>query len=319
MFHRLRVLSGAFRKRRLSPGKFPELEIAEIHSFEDYKNHAHVHSDDHFAIWSFEKSLIPCVPKPFTLDGYCYICQRKVDFLIDFKFAFDCAGELLPNWRDRVLCPNCRLNNRMRATKHVFDRLCRPRPQASIFIAEQTTPLYDCFKQTFPDIQGSEFLGATQKPGSDHLKRFGKFKFKKIRHEDLTRLSFEDERFDYMLAFDVFEHIPHYLKALAECYRCLKWGGMLLFSVPFVKTAEKNIIRAAISDTGSVTHILPPEYHGNPLSSVGLLCYYHFGWELVGELNAVGFKDSKVLLYWSRELGYLGGEQILFAATKSAS
>jgi hypothetical protein len=160
------MISGVFRKRRLSDTMFPELHIAEIHSFEDYKNHAHIHSADHSAIWSFEKTLIPRTPKPFTLRGYCYICQTKVDFLIDFKYAFDFAGELLPNWRDRVLCPNCRLNNRMRATKHLFDHLCRPHLQASIFIAEQTTPLYTCFKQTFPHIQGSEFLGVSKKPGS---------------------------------------------------------------------------------------------------------------------------------------------------------
>jgi len=319
VFQKLGMISGAVRKGRLSNAKFPELQVAEMHSFEDYKNHANIHRDDHLAIWAFEKTLIPNTPKTFTLNGYCYICKTKVDFLIDFKNAFEFAGELFPNWREGVICPNCRLNNRMRATKHIFEQICRPYPQARIFIAEQATPLYTCFKETFPDIQGSEFLGALHKPGSYHLKWLEKFKFKKIRHEDLLHLSFEDEEFDYMLALDVFEHIPQYKKALAECYRCLKGGGMLLFSVPFLKTAEKNIIRASISDTGKVTHILPPEYHGNPLSSFGLLCYYHFGWELVGELNSVGFKDSKVLLYWSRELGYLGGEQILFVATKAAS
>ena len=318
VIQRLRMTSGPFRKRRSSNTTFPDLQITEIHSFEDYLNHAHVHHDDHLAIWSIEKTLTPSTPKSFTLDGYCYICQTKVDFLIDFKNAFNFEGELLPNWRERVLCPNCHLNNRMRATKHIFDHICRPHPRASIFIAEQTTPLYTCFKQTFPHIQGSEFLGDSKYPGSYHLKMIRKFTFKKIRHEDLTHLSFENGRFDYILAFDVFEHIPQYKKALAECYRCLKEGGILFFSVPFVKTAEKNVIRATISDTGRVTHLLPPEYHGNPLSPSGLLCYYHFGWELVGELHSVGFQDTKILLYWSRELGYLGGEQILFTATKPA-
>jgi SAM-dependent methyltransferase len=114
----------------------------------------------------------------------------------------------------------------------------------------------------------------------------------------------------------VFEHIPNYKKALAECCRCLKPGGMLLFSVPFVKTSAKNIVRAQVSNTGEVIHLLPPEYHGDPLRSEGCLSFYHFGWEILDELNTMRFKDVKALLYWSQELGYLGGEQVIFMATK---
>jgi len=66
-----------------------------------------------------------------------------------------------------------------------------------------------------------------------------------------------------------------------------------------------------------VSHVLPPEYHGDPLQSGGCLSFYQFGWELLDELKAMGFKDATALLYWSRELGYLGGEQILFTATKA--
>jgi hypothetical protein len=34
------------------------------------------------------------------------------------------------------------------------------------------------------------------------------------------------------------------------------------------------------------------------------------------ELRDAGFVEANALLYWSRELGYLGGEQILFKARK---
>jgi hypothetical protein len=74
-----------------------------------------------------------------------------------------------------------------------------------------------------------------------------------------------------------------------------------------------------MNENGTIEHVLPPEYHGDPLSPNGILCYNHFGWELLDELNTIGFKNVHALLYWSKELGYLGGEQVQFKATKKES
>src|SRR5690606_12010607 len=103
----------------------------------------------------------------------------------------------------------------------------------------------------------------------------------------------------------------------AECCRSLKPGGRLVFSVPFIRNAERNVVRATLAADGEITHLLPPEYHGDPLSDAGCLCFYHFGWEMLDELRAAGFAKACALVYWSRELGYLGGEQLLFVATKA--
>jgi SAM-dependent methyltransferase len=198
----------------------------------------------------------------------------------------------------------------MRAAVHVFLQECRPQPGSAIYLSEQTTALYRWFRQTFPRVTGSEHLGDAVARGSADAAG--------IRNEDLTRLSFDDEAFDHVLSFDVLEHIPDYRTALAECCRCLRPGGTLLLSVPFVATAEKNVVRARMSSTGDVTHVLPPEYHGDPLSAAGCLCFVHFGWELLDDLAAAGFVECRALLYWSREYCYLGGEQVLLVATKPA-
>jgi SAM-dependent methyltransferase len=49
---------------------------------------------------------------------------------------------------------------------------------------------------------------------------------------DACSLSFKDNFFDLIVSFDVFEHIPNDKLAVKECYRVLKPGGKLIFSVP---------------------------------------------------------------------------------------
>jgi hypothetical protein len=61
---------------------------------------------------------------------------------------------------------------------------------------------------------------------------------------------------------------------------------------------------------------MEPEYHGDPLSQSGCLCYYHFGWDLLNELRDADFQDVAAELFWSREFGYLGMEQMLLHAHK---
>lgn len=52
---------------------------------------------------------------------------------------------------------------------------------------------------------------------------------------DATQLPFKDESFDYLLSFDVLEHIQDQVKVLSEMVRVLKPGGSLL-----VYTINKN-------------------------------------------------------------------------------
>ncbi|MCP5242770.1 MAG: methyltransferase domain-containing protein [Burkholderiales bacterium] len=293
------------RNRRCESGT---LNITKISSYEEYMQYTSHHRQTHMANLAFEKSLIPDTYTKFTYNGYCNVCQVFVDFTVDFNYAYKVDNALVPNWRESLVCPVCHLNNRMRSVVHVFDLECHPNTDSTIYITEQTTALYKLFKQSFSNTYGSEYLGDSVSHGNSNKNG--------IRNEDLTQLSFSDDQFDFILSFDVLEHIPNYEKALAECYRCLKTGGMFLFSVPFVQTSEKNIVRARLSQTGEIVHLLPPEYHADPINSDGCLCFYHFGWEILENLKAVGFKNSQALLYWSNEFGYLGGEQLLLFARK---
>ena len=286
----------------------PLLSVSKVFSYDDYKMYLGKHQKDYLARRSFEKNLLPNTETEFTLNGYCYVCKEFVNLLVDFNYSYAVDGVLTPNWRERLVCPICHLNNRMRATVHIFEQECQPNYDSQIYITEQTTPIYNWFNNNYNHVYGSEYLGNSISYGSSNDGG--------IRNEDITKLSFSDAKFDYILSFDVFEHIPSYKEALKQCFRCLKPNAILFFSVPFVQTSEKNIVRAYLSESGELKHLLPPEYHGDPLSSDGCLCYYHFGWEILNELNTIGFKDANALLYWSQDYGYLGGEQIIFTATK---
>jgi hypothetical protein len=89
----------------------------------------------------------------------------------------------------------------------------------------------------------------------------------------------------------------------------------MMWSVPFIPTSSENSIRAKVED-GKITHMQPPEYHGDPLSESGVLCFQHFGWEMLDQVRDAGFRDAYALCYQSREFGYLGGESYMFVATK---
>jgi SAM-dependent methyltransferase len=239
-----------------------------------------------------------------SLPGYCWTCGCMREFSFDMKYSNGVA----PNWRERMVCPHCLLNNRLRLSVQWFERISEGQNPA-IYMTEQLTPLARYMVDHFKDVIGSEYLGTEHSPGQ--LNKRG------IRHEDVTALSFDDAMFDFVLSFDVLEHVPDYRKALAEFYRVLRPGGRTLISVPFGLLTDRNIVRARIAEDGQIEHLLPPDYHGDPVDpQKGILCYYHFGWEMLEELRKVGFSDAYLSIVWSLPFGHIGQEQVLIGAQK---
>ncbi len=235
--------------------------------------------------------------------GQCWVCSRKQAFLYDRRYS----DGVHVNWRERLVCPRCGLNNRLRLCVQVIERMA-PRG-ASIYLTEQVTPLAACLTRRYERLEKSEYLGDGFTSGNVDARG--------IRHEDVTALSYGDRSFDCVLSFDVLEHVPDYRAALAEFGRVLKDSGSLILSAPFGLLSEKNVVRARISADGSVEHLLAPEYHGDPVDPQGgILCYYHFGWELLEDMQAAGFREARIDAYWSREYGHIGGEQLVVVATK---
>jgi 2-polyprenyl-3-methyl-5-hydroxy-6-metoxy-1,4-benzoquinol methylase len=285
------------------------LELDRIDSLDSFLQHRAKSANAVTEHARIERNLI--LPgECFGVRGACALCREEVDFAVDYFACVTENGQRLPNWRERLICPRCGLNNRMRAALQVLMALAPSGNAAKIYITEQTTPLFRWLKKRYPETIGSEFLGNSTPRGACRADG--------IRNEDLTGLSFASESFDGVVTFDVLEHIPEYRKAIRECVRVLRPGGFLLFTVPFDGGSGETVIRARVRADGQIEHLLPPQFHGDPLGGTeGCLCFQIFGWDIIAELRANGFADPAAYYYWSRELAYLGGDQMLFIARKA--
>ncbi len=173
-----------------------------------------------------------------TVAGYSYTAAAYVDFAISPRQPM--------NWRETLKCPKSNLINRVRGCIHIMDLECAPYASDKIYIMEQKTSTYRYLKERYNGLVGSEYLGDNLIPGEI---------INGIRHEDATNLSFSDQSLSHILSFDVFEHIPAYLDAFRECYRALKPGGCLLWSVPMARRRHENKVRATLNDTAvSITY-----------------------------------------------------------------
>ena len=153
---------------------------------------------------------------------------------------------------------------------------------------------------------GSEYLGYEYQSGQI---------IKGARHEDVMNLSFEDNSLDLIVSNDVFEHVPVPDKAFAECARVLRPGGVMLTTIPFHSGNDASVLRAKLN-AEVLNHLLPPMFHGNPVSAEGSLVFTDFGWDVLGHMRMIGFTDVVVEVYADTEHGHLGGGQLVFRITK---
>lgn len=286
------------------------IKAAAVDSFAAYQRRLEDEQKEFARRRRYERSLLDR-GKTFVVEGFCWHCQKLVDFEVDDQYSYEVEGVLTLNWRERLVCPFCSLNNRRRASLHLFEELFDPPPSAAIFSTVQASPVFDWLEKKYGHVVGSEFVG-------DEV-RLGECDARGLRNEDLTALTFHSETFDYVVSFDVFEHVPKVKQAFAECLRVLKPGGHLYFTVPFLFAERRNTVRAVVTESGAVEHLLPPEYHYDPVSEEGCLAFYHFGWELLDDLREVGYTQVQAHLVWSERFSYLGSEQVIFSAKRSDS
>ncbi len=242
----------------------------------------------------------------FALPGFCAACGVAVDFEVSCEGAWHGPdGIVVPNWREHMRCPRCRMNGRQRMIARLVKDAVAASGVSHVYVMEQVTPLFHWIVANFRSlaVTGSEYLNPALPRGTSQGG---------VQHEDAERLSFQDESVDLFISCDVFEHVNEPAVAFAEIRRVLRRGGRAIVTFPLDVTQERNVRRARVVD-GRVQALLPAQYHGNPLSEEGSLVFTDFGWEALEQLRGAGLADVAMMVYWSYELGYLGTQFYLTA------
>lgn len=212
------------------------------------------------------------------------------------------APPLDGNFRESFVCLGCYALGRAEAMARVLVRrfaragesslpeLMRSRPELRIHELGFVGGIADALNG-FPNYSTSEFfpdvpLGTPGPRG--------------VRCEDVTRLTYADASFDMVLSQDVMEHVPDPVRGFAETARVLRPGGSHFFTIPQYPDMPRSVTRARLGAQG-VEHLLPAEYHGDPVRSEGALVFTDYGADLPELIARAG------LLLVEHDIPVLGG------------
>jgi SAM-dependent methyltransferase len=229
-------------------------------------------------------------PQP-TFTAWCTGCAAMRDFPVEWH-----GREVTADFRESLACPTCKLNARQRTAFGLLrDRV--PSRKAVVYATEQCSFAYLWLRRHYRGAHGSEYgLSDTEVARlKGWLARHGVLE--PVALQDVTALTFPDAGLDAIVSFDVLEHVPDFPAALREFVRCLRPGGWLIATAPFIAHNADSVVRARLQADGSIEHLLPPEMHGDPLSD-GVLCYYHFGWDILERCREAGFNDAEWHFSW---------------------
>jgi len=115
---------------------------------------------------------------------------------------------------------------------------------------------------------------------SRFLKQLPGYFFAPYPEYDMQALELDDESFDFILHSDTLEHVPNSTCALRECYRVLRNGGHMVYTIPIT---PERITRSRVG--------LPPSYHGKEVENLqDYLVHREYGSDFWCEIFESGFR-----------------------------
>lgn len=206
--------------------------------------------------------------------AWCPICQRN---RVHIKLSND---------ETAVRCLHCKAGAPSRSIIQVLRQLCPDLRDLQVYEMSARGPLCWFLAHSGCTLTVSEyFAGASA--GSVH---------NGTPHQDVQQLTYADASFDLCTSTDVLEHVPDDSRAFRELWRILKPGGLLVFTVPLSAAAE-TVERVWLDAEGRLQHRLPPEYHGDPVSSEGhILAWRNYGNDICQRLLQAGFSVATLEL-----------------------
>ena len=185
--------------------------------------------------------------------GFCPVCKSNTVFYSNEDWL-----------RDHYRCMNCNSIPRERALFHVLDKNYDNWQNKKI---HESSPSNRHFKNVVEQYSFSQYYHG-HKPGS-HING--------IRNEDLEKLTFPDNSFDFFITLDVLEHVFNPDVAIREMLRTITSDGAVVFTVPIHKQLMKSVQRAVRFDDNPIKYLLPEEYHGNPVGDGRSLVTWDYG------------------------------------------
>lgn len=237
--------------------------------------------------WNYERCLGEMHEntgrESFFYYGNCAVCNTPQPFIVDYQFANIEDGKKSPNWRERLVCPNCGCNSRQRFIIYkIFEWY---KPEKKILMYEQNSNMYQKVSREISSITAFEYKNNTETVNT------------LWNYEDICSLSYESGEFELLVANEVFQRTDDYKKAFEEAARVLKTGGKMLFTVPF--NGNSNV-------TEKIGTAIKQE----------IPVYQIFGWDMLDTLKECGFQDAYAQMYYGLKDGYMGYLPMCFEACK---
>lgn len=250
----------------------------------DCEDNATRHRDAQLELEAIQSQLIAS-----GMHGYCAVCAAQREFT--------CKGlqrSASISFRESLACVVCRSNARQRAAAAaLFDAIDPQR--STVYLTEQASRFHLHLRRRLKTLIGSEFVASAWRRLRIRVWLLRHGNLESVRRQDVTALTLATASVDAVVSMDVLEHVHDYRRALAEFARVLRPGGVLVLTVPFYSDRAHSTLLARIDADGRIEHLHhPPEHHGDPLSG-GVLCFHHFGWELLDAIREAGFADAEAL------------------------
>lgn len=190
-------------------------------------------------------------------DGYCLCCKEETTFIAEGYWL-----------RDEYICTKCHSKPRNRALNKALKDIYPEYEKLRIHESSPSRRQIKLMKQDCDNYTYSYFYQDIPL-GMPLNNEWGGV------NENLEAMTFLDNSFDIFITQDVMEHVLNPEKVFQEIERVLDEGGIHIFTVP-IYLFSKTRPRVKFDD-GKLINILPPIYHGNPISKDGSLVTYDWG------------------------------------------
>lgn len=193
-----------------------EVSTVAFDSFQDYEFWIHNEklSERRKLEQQFVQNLNNSNESFLLIPGYCAYCQNSAHFLLDSVSGnYDVDQNLLePNWRERLICTRCNLNNRNR---FLWIFLNNFPSDSNSWVVDQGSSMIPTLASKFNNLNHKNSKAQTELGNEQSLAEF------------------QDNQFRLHLSLETLNVIEDLSEYLFQTYRTLKANGRFVATFPF--------------------------------------------------------------------------------------